>query len=198
MPADSWFMSDPHLGHRKTCTEFKMPDGVTPLRPFADEEEMNEAIIDRWNALVKPQDKAYLLGDIVIAKRFLPLLGRMNGSKRLIRGNHDVFKTTEYQLYFKEVYGVRVMTEHRLVLTHIPIHTQEVDRFGWNVHGHLHANKVWADKYVQHMTSDGYPDGAPQHFKVPDPRYINVCVEQTNFTPLHLDQVLALREGFNG
>ena len=27
-----------------------------------------------------------------------------------------------------------------------------------------------------------------------DPRYINVCVEQTNFTPLHLDEVLAMRK----
>lgn len=198
MPADSWFLSDLHLGHGKTCTEFKMPDGVTPLRPFADGDEMNEAIIDRWNAVVKPQDKAYLLGDIVIHKRYLHLVARMNGSKRLIRGNHDVFKTTEYLQYFKEVYGVRVMPEHRLVLTHVPIHTQEVTRFGWNVHGHLHANKVRQTLYEQRYTSDGYPDGQPISHEVPDTRYINVCVEQTNFTPLHLDEVLALREGFDG
>lgn len=181
MPADMWFLSDLHLGHEKTCTEFKKPDGVTPLRPFANADEMNEAIIDRWNALVKPQDKAYLLGDIVITKRNLHLVGRLNGSKRLIRGNHDVFKTTEYLEYFKEVYGVRVMPEHRLALTHVPIHTSEVDRFGWNVHGHLHAKQVPHPRWPRLMNKT-------------DPRYINVCVEQTNFTPLHLDQVLAMRK----
>ena len=43
MPA-TWFISDTHFGHDKTCTVFKGDDG-TPLRPFANAEEMDEEMV---------------------------------------------------------------------------------------------------------------------------------------------------------
>src|SRR5205085_10097148 len=104
-----WLASDHHLGHEKTCTVFKGPDGVTPLRPFANAQEMDEELIRRHNEVVRPNDKVYFLGDVCINKKFLPLVERMNGSKRLIRGNHDIMKTSEYKKYFTEIYGVRVL-----------------------------------------------------------------------------------------
>jgi calcineurin-like phosphoesterase family protein len=180
MPAKIWFISDTHFGHAKTCTEFKRVDG-TPLRPFASAEEMDEVMVERWNALVQEQDKVYHCGDAVITSRNLPILGRLNGQKRLVRGNHDIFKAKEYLQYFKEINGVKVLEKYDLVLTHIPMHTDEVARFGHNVHGHLH------DRVVMRLGADGI-------HKEPDPRYISVCVEQTNYAPISLDEVMARKD----
>lgn len=182
MPADIWFISDTHFGHEKICT-FKTAEGK-PLRPFESAAEMDEKMVELWNARVKPQDKVYHLGDVVITKRNLPTMGRLNGSHRLIRGNHDVFRTKEYLEFFKEVYGVRVMTEHRLILSHIPLHADSVPRFGWNVHGHLHSNLVTRRRWQRLF------------LKEQDPRYISVCVEHTDFAPMHLDEVLAKRKAY--
>lgn len=77
----TWFTSDWHLGHGniiKYCN-----------RPFADVDEMNEGLITRHNALVDPADTVYVLGDIAMSSRFLPLVSSFNGVKILIPGNHD-------------------------------------------------------------------------------------------------------------
>ena len=54
----TWFISDTHFGHEKTCTVFKRDDG-TPLRPFASSEEMDEEMVKRWNNRVGKKDKVY-------------------------------------------------------------------------------------------------------------------------------------------
>lgn len=161
--SETFLISDTHFGHEKCCTVFKRPDG-SPLRPFASAEEMDEAMVERWNAIVRPQDKVYHLGDVVIARKSLHILGRLNGKKRLIRGNHDIFGTDDFYAYFDEIYGVRVLDD--MVLSHIPLHPDSVtERYGTNAHGHLHANDL------------------------PDGRYINVCVEHTNYAPQPLHVV---------
>lgn len=173
MAKDIWFASDHHFGHEKCCTTFLRDDG-TPLRPFSGAEEMNEALITRHNEVVKPQDKVYFLGDVAITQKNLPLVGQMQGSKRLIRGNHDIFPTKKYQEFFKEIYGVRVLTEFGgIVLTHVPIHSSQLRRFKVNVHGHLH------DKVLD------------------EPGYINVSVEQIDYRPIHIDEILAQASRFN-
>lgn len=168
-------VSDHHLGHQNSWEKFKLADG-SPLRPFTSNEEMNETMIERHNAKVKQQDTVYFLGDVVINKRYLELVKRMNGRKILIRGNHDIFRDEEYrEVGFEQIHGVRVFVD-KFIMSHIPLHPDCVTgRFRVNVHGHLHANQVtW-----NHPTdSVGY-----------DPRYLCVCVEQTDFTPLHFDEV---------
>lgn len=185
--AETFFISDTHNGHEKTCTTFTRSDG-SPLRPFASAEEMDEELVRRWNNIVRPQDKVYHLGDVSIKKRNLPLIGRMNGSKRLIRGNHDVFRTKEYLQYFKEVYGVRVFVDD-FILSHIPLHPSCITtRFHVNVHGHTHANNIEIDATVySHFQDCGRPTYAKK--SVPDPRYFCVCVEQINYTPIHYDDL---------
>ena len=161
--ADTFLISDTHFGHEKTCTTFKRADG-SPLRPFANGDEMNEEMVSRWNAVVRPHDKVYHLGDVVINRKFLPILDRLNGKKRLVRGNHDIFPTKDYLKYFEEIYGVRVLDD--MILSHIPLARDCItERFNVNVHGHLHANSM------------------------NDDRYICVCVENINYTPISIDDV---------
>jgi calcineurin-like phosphoesterase family protein len=166
---NTFIVSDTHFGHEKTCTVFKREDG-SPLRSFRDADEMNAEMIKRWNAVVRPHDKVYHLGDVVINKKFLYILPLLNGKKRLIRGNHDIFPTKTYLQYFDEIYGVRVLAD--MILSHIPLARDSItERFNVNVHGHLHANVIMS----------------PENDKMPDYRYMNACVEHWDYTPVSLD-----------
>jgi calcineurin-like phosphoesterase family protein len=91
--------SDTHFGHLGVC-KFTGPDGVTKLRPWDTPEEMDEEMVRRWNETVRPNDKVYHLGDVVINRKALKTLSRLNGDKVLIKGNHDIFKLDEYPEYF--------------------------------------------------------------------------------------------------
>jgi calcineurin-like phosphoesterase family protein len=176
-------ISDHHLGHTNSWEKFKREDG-SPLRPFTSTEEMNETMIERHNAKVKEQDTVYFLGDVVINKKYLELVKRMNGRKILVRGNHDIFKDEDYRsVGFQQIHGVRVFVD-KFILSHIPLHPDCVsERFRVNVHGHLHANQVMRTR--TNMVH-GYMTGLVTE---PDPQYLCVCVEQTDFTPLHFDEV---------
>jgi calcineurin-like phosphoesterase family protein len=178
-------ISDTHFGHTNSWEKFKLEDG-SPLRPFTSTEEMDETMIERWNAKVKPGDTVYHLGDVVINQKSLHLVSRLNGRKILIRGNHDIFKDKQYRdVGFEQLHGVRVFVD-KFILSHIPLHPDCVtERFKVNVHGHLHANEV---KMPWGVNADRneiiYAD-------FPDPRYLCVSVEHTNYEPLHFDEVQA-------
>lgn len=174
MSKDIWFISDTHFSHEKTWKEFKRDDG-TPLRPFTSTPEMDEALVTNWNSVVKPEDKVYHLGDVAMKDTGLKFLGACNGHKRLIRGNHDIFKMKMYEQYFEQIYGIRIMAN--IAFTHVPIHPDCINR-RWlgNAHGHLHANFITKiNQYKQ---------------EVIDTRYMNICVESTNYTPIHLEEIV--------
>jgi len=175
MPA-VFLVSDTHFGHAGVC-RFTRNDGVTKLRPWDDPAEMDEAMVKAWNERVRPNDKVYHLGDVVINRRAMSTLARLNGDKVLIRGNHDIFRDDEYRQYFRELRAYHVM--NGMILSHIPIHEESLGRFGTNVHGHLHANRV-----MRPLATSGRTD-------VIDVRYHCVCVEQTpDFAPILFEDVL--------
>jgi len=176
----TFLISDTHFGHEKTCTTFKREDG-TALRPFASAEEMDETMISRWNARVRPTDKVYHLGDVVINRKFLSVMARLNGDKVLIRGNHDIFKLEDYTQYFRDVRGYHVM--NGMILSHIPVHSDSIARFGANIHGHLHANRVLKPRGVDSKS------GEILYSKDIDPRYHCVSVEHTDYAPISLEEV---------
>ena len=169
-----FLVSDTHFGHAGVC-RFTRDDGVTKLRPWTDPDEMDEAMVKMWNETVKPTDKVYHLGDVVINRKALGIMRRLNGDKVLIRGNHDIFKDDEYREHFRELRAYHVM--NGMILSHIPIHTESLGRFGVNIHGHLHSNRVMMQKH-------------PNAKAVVDPRYHCVCVEQTDFRPILFEDVI--------
>lgn len=169
-----WLTSDTHFGHAGVC-RFTLDDGVTKLRPWTDPNEMDEAMVKLWNDRVKPNDKVYHLGDVVINRRALSILDRLNGDKVLIRGNHDIFKLEDYTKYFRDVRGYHVM--NGMILSHIPVHDSALYRFGVNIHGHTHAYRV--------MRRDLFSDQLEL-----DLRYHCVCVEQTDFAPILFEDVM--------
>ncbi len=178
-----FLISDTHFGHTNTWEKFTLEDG-SPLRPFTSTEEMDETMVDNWNKTVRPQDTVYHLGDVVIARRHLETVKRLNGRKILIRGNHDIFKDKDYyEAGFEQIHGVRVFVD-QFILSHIPLHPDCVgERFKRNVHGHLHGNRIMRDIGIANF--DDYT-----LVSTIDPRYLCVCVEQINYTPISFDDVL--------
>ena len=178
-----FLVSDTHFGHLGVC-RFTREDGVTKLRPWTDPQEMDEAMVRAWNERVRPTDKVYHLGDVVINRRSLSTLARLNGDKVLIRGNHDIFRDDEYRQYFRELRAYHVMSG--MILSHIPVHADSLGRFGVNIHGHLHANRVKRAIGVNAKT------GEIKYGSEIDPRYHCVCVEQLpDFAPMLFEDVLA-------
>lgn len=157
-------ISDNHFGHANILT-FTRQNGA-PVRTFSCVEEMDEHMVERWNSVVRPQDKVYHLGDIVMNKPGLSIIGRLNGHKRLIRGNHDLFPLKRYMEYFEEVYATRLID--RMILSHIPIHPESIGKSIANIHGHVHNN-------VDDM-----------HFGY---KYFNVSCEVLDYTPISLEDL---------
>jgi calcineurin-like phosphoesterase family protein len=187
MPA-TFLYSDPHFGHAGVC-RFLREDG-SKLRPWNDPAEMDEELVKRFNERVRPNDKCYFLGDVVINRKALPTLARLNGDKVLIRGNHDIFRDDEYREYFRELRAYHVL--NGLILSHIPIHEASLGRFGCNIHGHLHASRVKKARGVDARS------GEVLYGTEIDPRYHCVCVEQTDFAPILLDDVYKRIEAEGG
>ncbi len=180
MPA-VFLTSDTHFGHLGVC-KFMGPDGVTKLRPWDTPEEMDEEMVRRWNETVRPNDKVYHLGDVVINRKALKTLSRLNGDKVLIKGNHDIFRLEEYTPYFRDIRAYHVM--NGCILSHIPMHVGDLGRFGTNIHGHLHAHRVKKIVGVDVRT------GEFKYSTEIDPRYHCVCVEQTDFRPILFEDVV--------
>ena len=93
MSTTKYFTSDTHFGHTNVI---KYCD-----RPFANVEEMNEALIDNWNSVVRPGDLVYHLGDFAFIKdpeEYIKLIKSLNGQIHLVKGNHDRIdkKVVEY------------------------------------------------------------------------------------------------------
>ena len=173
MSVQIWFSSDHHFGHRNLWETFKLEDG-SPARPFTSTEEMDELMIQKHNAVVRPEDHWYSLGDICMArgnqtKYIDAIMCRLNGHKRICLGNHDQLNSKWYFRWFEKVKAVNVLDN--ILFTHIPVHTQSLGRFKACVHGHTHHNDIML---------------SPHH---PDPRYLNVCVEKTSYSPISLEEV---------
>lgn len=178
-----FLISDTHFGHQKAC-EFLNNDG-SKMRPWDNSEEMNEAMVKNWNSVVGPKDKVYHLGDVVIGRKHLKTLERLNGDKVLIRGNHDIFKLVDYLPYFRDIRAVHKLDD--FVMSHIPIHPDSLGRYKANVHGHLHSNKVMGARW--------YRDGENEWqvaYDIPHSKYLCVSVEQINYTPISLEAVIKL------
>lgn len=115
------FTADTHFGYEniiKMCN-----------RPFSSVEEMDETLINNWNAKVKGNDTVYILGDMFFRCTYNPedILRRLNGKKVIVERNYDAswMNKVDLQKYFIQVdklvefsYGTRGMT-----LCHYPMLT---------------------------------------------------------------------------
>lgn len=160
--ANIYVTSDTHFNH-KNIIEYCN-------RPYSSVEEMNKAIIDNWNSVVKDEDTVYMLGDFCLGGKEVikELCSQLKGHKILIKGNHDHGTNTTYkEAGFESIFGEQVIVyfEHLDKTIHFSHHPKE-DAHYLNLYGHVH------DKPCD------------------DEMHKCVCVELWNYTPVLLDDLV--------
>jgi len=175
----NYFVTDTHFTHHNILI-FKDNNGKL-LRPFASIEEHDDLIIDNINKKVRIQDKLFILGDVVINRKAMPILDRINTKKKiLIKGNHDIFKLKDYLPYFTDIRAYKIMPKHNLIFSHIPVHPNQFKgRFELNIHGHSHHNITKIKKFF---------------INKPDLRYMNICPEIIGYAPIELEEILEIKK----
>lgn len=105
-----WLTSDTHIRHKNVilhCPERAKVGGFD----VADIEAHDKWIIDTWNKTVNKKDIVYILGDFSFANTewTKKILGKLNGKKFLILGNHD--KSSEHlEGYFEQITQMKMVT----------------------------------------------------------------------------------------
>ena len=165
------------MGDEDMCKLVKA-DGH-PLRPFSTIEEHDETIIANWNKVVPKDARVYVLGDVAQKKSDISKIGRLNGSRKiLIAGNHDIYPSSEYLKYFKDIRGTHRLP-NGILMSHIPVHPSTFgNAHKINVHGHIHDKRVLRDNYFN-------IDGTLEV----DVRYFCVSCEHINYTPMELGAI---------
>ena len=133
-----YLTSDTHFGHTN----------ILKHRPFKTVEEMDETIISNWNSIVTDKDSVYHLGDFALCSksRAMEILGRLNGQKFLIIGNHDNFGPSHVCKHgwavIKSVYGLHIDKSKRSYawLSHFPHRSWNRMQYGaYHFYGHCHG-----------------------------------------------------------
>lgn len=108
--------------------------------------EMREDIIAKWNSKVAPKDLVYILGDVAFctAKQAAEIMGRLNGKKILVIGNHDekLVQNQEFCSQFIEVTHYKTITHKGvfIVMSHFPfLQWDRMHRGSVHFYGHLHG-----------------------------------------------------------
>jgi calcineurin-like phosphoesterase family protein len=162
-----FFSSDTHLQHANIIQYSN--------RPFANVDEMNEALVENHNKKVKPNDIWIFLGDFCFGdKTKIPYwMNRFNGKKRIIPGNHDRLEWFHEAIkHGADIEWIRDMWFGKIGKTtfhlcHYPIQSWNAAHHGSvHLHGHSHG-----------------------HTPSPDLLRFDVGVDCTNYAPLSLEEV---------
>lgn len=155
-----YVISDHHFGHQKII-DFES-------RPFTTAEEMDEYMINQWNAIVSKEDKVFHLGDFSFynKEKTKAIADRLNGKKFLILGNHDRGRSKSWWLDagFDEVSEYPIIYESFYILSHEPIYMNKHMPYV-NIHGHIHSQK-YEGKH-----------------------YFNACVEHYDYKPVAFEEI---------
>ena len=173
------FMGCLHLGHKWMATH----------RGFEDEIAHDEHLISEFNKEVGKRDLTYLLGDITMetAKHYYQL-DRLNGRKIVVLGNHDRHQDVREMLKYVE--NVAGMVDYKgCVLTHAPIHPNEVGFCRMNIHAHIHHENSLEEVHVKSRYNDADSKVGPTLNK-----YFNVDAHLLKYRPITLDEILKIRD----
>ena len=157
----TFFTSDTHFGDHRVLNLYP--------RPFDTVAAMDAALIERWNAVVGPEDEVWHLGDFArTAAIAAALLPRLNGRKHLLAGNNDPAPATGQGWESVAAYAELERDGAFLVLCHYPFRSwNRQHRGAIDLHGHSHGRLK------------------------PLPRQLDVGVDVHDYRPISLAEVLA-------
>lgn len=174
MTGEVFITSDLHIGHN---VKF-----IYGPRGFSSIEEMNEAIIERWNKIIQPRDTVILLGDVMLGdnEKSIEYVKQLNGSINFYAGDHDSEKRIEmlnaldnwtYQGVAggAKIYGYNFYFSHFPTITSSLNNDASLEKILINVHGHTHSK---------------------QKFFYDVPYMYNAALDAHNCTPVFLDDML--------
>lgn len=161
----TFFTSDTHYGHDNIRKHSN--------RPFATVEEMDEALITNHNAVVRPQDTVWFLGDFAFHKQqgILQVLRRLNGHKQLVLGNHDKVIQSHVNSYlglglFESINNYRKIdiNHQTLILFHYGMRVWDKSHHGsWHLYGHSHGSLPPHNRSVDVGVDAPFILGAPTY-----------------------------------
>ena len=166
--------SDTHFGHQ--------PEFLWKPRGFSSVEEMDEAIIENWNKVVKPEDMVIHLGDVMLndSAHGLACFKRLNGQISITWGNHDSDIRKKLLGSLPNVIALGYAHQFKynklsIYMSHYPTLTSNYDQKHFSehvlsLHGHVHSRKPWID---------------PRN-----PFMYDVGMDAHNCTPVHIDEVI--------
>ncbi len=212
---DTFLISDTHFGHKAVLKKEPIRKATAKQMGFKVFDDLS---VYNWNGAVGEDDVVLHLGDLYfdLGYKYLP---KLNGYKYLIVGNNDIGKFQRVQKMhdwkvcdklvlqidkkdkikhkLKEKFGKALKDEYlnaiitdvaseRIMFSHFPVmNRKKNDRFApirdvldeiykicdcsINIHGHTHTKKTY-NRFC-----------------------INVCCEETNFTPIRLREVLNIK-----
>lgn len=157
-----YYTSDLHFGHKNII---KYED-----RPFSSIEEMDEALISKWNNKVKKNDEVYILGDFCFGNgaRANEILDKLNGKKFLIKGNHDSSflkdkKFDREKFEWIKDYACIKDNDETICMFHYPIAVWDRQHHGSiHLYGHVHSNKDNHHPLLVHL-ENAYNVGCDVH-----------------------------------
>ncbi len=179
-------------------------------RGFSSAAEMNEYILKRWNAKVRPGDDVVILGDVSLggAEQTSGLLKELNGRLYLIEGNHDhvlrhrKFDASVFQ--WVKPYEELKDNKRKVVLCHYPVFCyngqyrkgEDGTPLTYMLYGHVHDTRdEWlVDQFIHLTRQTMYQSrGADQAEPIPC-QMINCFCMFSDYTPLALDEWIAVDE----
>lgn len=145
MSKQIFYCSDHHIYHKLRWQSNRRND-------YESIQELNEQIVENHNRKVGKEDIVYFLGDVIFSLssdlelKMRDTVGRMNGEKILILGNHDFHnnKKIAFSQHFKEIREGAVIKDsgNNIHLCHYPLLIWwNKSRGSYHIHGHLHGFK---------------------------------------------------------
>lgn len=143
-------------------------------RPFVDTEDMDRQLIQKWNSVVKKEDKVFVLGDVAFCSksRAKELVSQLNGTKILIMGNHDRQRSRKVweEIGFDMVSPYPIIYKNYVVMMHEPPEYFNNNTPYFYVYGHVHGTPDYQD-HTDHSAC--------------------VSIERLDYMPALLDDVLS-------
>lgn len=177
-PVPNWVCSDLHLFHDNIVKYAGRPSNHVEL------------IIENWQALIHPDDVVLNLGDTLMGKRDLwSLVPQLPGRVyHLETGNHD---EPHKRKFMEEHWGWTFIPEYWIKyrgytvhFSHYPMGTEEAEDAGDNT-----FIKVVTPLKLKTLNVAGHIHDKP----APSLQHIIACVEQTDYKPARLTELLDAR-----
>ena len=173
-------------------------------RGFADTEEMNRVMIEKWNSRVRKNDEVVILGDLSWggATETALLLRQLRGKKFLLQGNHDRFLSTstfERDIYFGWITPYREMNDdgRKVILCHYPVFCyngqyrlrEDGAAKTYMLYGHVHdtADERLVNSFINATRKTFVEDYSGQRRPIPC-NMINCFCMFSDYVPLTLDE----------